>query len=90
VYAVLDAVGCGDRSEQSATAIEHPFRPPAGPTYLHFSINWVNEEQAIENTDEVVAAEQVFLERKHDAFIDWLANWCSAPRLPIHRRSDTR
>jgi hypothetical protein len=52
-------------------------------TIFHFSINWVNEGQAIAGTDEVVAAEQALLEGKHDAFIDWFADWCSAQRLPI-------
>jgi len=52
-------------------------------TIFHFSINWVNEGQAIAGTDEVLAAEQAVLEGEHDAFIDWLADWCSAQRLPI-------
>ena len=32
--AVLGPLGCGDRLEQSAPAIEHPFRPPNGSIYL--------------------------------------------------------
>ncbi|MEZ5571418.1 MAG: glycosyl hydrolase [Halioglobus sp.] len=80
MYIAFGKPGQTDGFKMDKSVEDYIALPALDNTIVHLSANWVGE--GVDDAT-MIEKEEDILNGRQDAFIDWLADWCSAQRRPI-------